>query len=149
MLCEAASFYPEKKKAYIKIAESIGDVIWSEGLLLKGNGLCHGIAGNAYMLHTLHRVFIRFYKESKDDEEQQNLMLRSIYWRDRCLEFVKAMYDEKIQEACSEHNNFGARMTQGVPDYPWSLMEGLSGEICLLSDLLTNENKVRFPGFEI
>ena len=76
-------------------------------------------------------------------------MLRAIYWRDKCLEFVKALYDFKIQKEQSDFNNFGSRKVVGEPDYPWSLMEGLSGEICLLSDLLANENNMRFPGYEI
>eukprot|EP00662_Eupelagonemidae_sp_cell21_P057865 gene57865-biopygen44113 len=25
-----------------------GDVVWERGVILKGNGLCHGIAGNGY-----------------------------------------------------------------------------------------------------
>ena len=26
------------------------EVTWKNGLVLKGNGLCHGISGNAYLL---------------------------------------------------------------------------------------------------
>ena len=33
--------------------------------------------------------------------------------------------------------------------YPYSLMEGISGEICFLSDLLWDMTLVRFPGYEI
>ena len=97
LLCEACSFYPDKKQSYIKVAELIGDSIWKEGLLLKGNGLCHGIAGNAYMLHSLYRVINKLRRETTDEEDMQTLMLRSIYWRDKCLEFVKAMYDLRVQ----------------------------------------------------
>ena len=32
-------------------------MIWLQGLLIKGNGLCHGIAGNGYMLHCLYRMW--------------------------------------------------------------------------------------------
>ena len=69
LICEAAVFWPDKAESYLKVAELVGDLIWTEGLVLKGNGLCHGIAGNAYMLHCLFRVYNKFQQESKDDEE--------------------------------------------------------------------------------
>jgi hypothetical protein len=37
----------------------------------------------------------------------------------------------------------------GVSDHPFSLMEGISGDICFLCDLLGNEFDARFPGYEI
>ena len=33
--------------------------------------------------------------------------------------------------------------------HPFSLAEGLSGEVCFLSDLLRDEGEVRLPGFEV
>ena len=39
------------------MSEKIGNIIWKEGLLKKGNGLCHGISGNGYLLHALYRKF--------------------------------------------------------------------------------------------
>ncbi|KAF6024460.1 LANCL2 [Bugula neritina] len=36
-----------------------GDVVWKRGLLRKGYGICHGVAGNAY-------TFLSLYKLSKD-----------------------------------------------------------------------------------
>ena len=39
----------------VKAAIEIGEFVWQEGLLKKGNGLCHGVAGNAYMMHSLYR----------------------------------------------------------------------------------------------
>jgi hypothetical protein len=33
--------------------------------------------------------------------------------------------------------------------YPFSLMEGISGQIAFVSDLLRDEDDTRFPGFEI
>ena len=41
------------------------------------------------------------------------------------------------------------RKVKGTPDTPFSLFEGLSGEVYFLSDLLTNEDAVRFPAYEI
>ena len=36
-----------------------------------------------------------------------------------------------------------------TPKYPFSLIEGISGEISFLSDLYNQEEAVKFPGFEI
>lgn len=39
------------------------------------------------------------------------------------------------------------RYTVGVPDYPYSLMEGLAGTLCFCCDLLHPESAA-FPGYE-
>jgi len=39
------------------MSEKIGELIWEKGILVKGNGLCHGITGNGYMLHSLTSCF--------------------------------------------------------------------------------------------
>lgn len=41
---------------YQKAAERAGETVWAEGLLRKGPGLCHGVAGNAYALLALHKA---------------------------------------------------------------------------------------------
>ncbi len=64
----------------------------------------------------------------------------AIKYRTRAYIFAKALFDAKIQREA---------LRKGVPDYPFSLMEGCSGVVCFLSDLLGNENEVRLPGFEI
>jgi hypothetical protein len=51
----AVDVFPEMKDQLLDAALKIGDHIWKDGLLKKGNGLCHGVTGNAYMLHSLYR----------------------------------------------------------------------------------------------
>ncbi|XP_049860909.1 lanC-like protein 2 [Schistocerca gregaria] len=41
---------------YLKTALKCGDVVWNRGLLTKGYGLCHGVAGNAYTFLTLYQL---------------------------------------------------------------------------------------------
>jgi hypothetical protein len=41
------------------------------------------------------------------------------------------------------------RRVKGTPDAPYSLYEGLCGEIYFISDLLNDEDLVRFPSYEI
>lgn len=45
--------------------------------------------------------------------------------------------------------NFEDRFTIGSADYPFSLMQGLSGDITLIIDLLEDSNNSFYPGFEV
>jgi phosphoribosylformylglycinamidine (FGAM) synthase-like enzyme len=38
---------------------------------LKGNGLCHGITGNGYMMHCLYRMFKKLIKEYEEEDKQK------------------------------------------------------------------------------
>jgi hypothetical protein len=42
----------------------------------------------------------------------------------------------------------GSRQRE-TPEYPFGLIEGISGEISFLSDLFNQEEAVKFPGLEI
>jgi hypothetical protein len=57
MLMQAAYLFPNSSEKILNTAKKVGDLIWKKGILLKGNSLCHGISGNAYMLHTMFRKF--------------------------------------------------------------------------------------------
>lgn len=43
------------KEKYLNAAVKCGEVVWSRGLLKKGYGICHGVAGNAYTFLTLYK----------------------------------------------------------------------------------------------
>ncbi|KAK3715497.1 hypothetical protein QZH41_002231 [Actinostola sp. cb2023] len=43
------------KDKYLTAALKCGEVIWRRGLLRKGYGICHGVAGNAYGLLSLYK----------------------------------------------------------------------------------------------
>ena len=45
-----------KDQSYLDVAHECGEVVWNRGILLKGNGLCHGITGNMYALMTLAKA---------------------------------------------------------------------------------------------
>ena len=44
-----------RDERYLQLAVDCGEVIWRRGILRKGYGLCHGVAGNAYAFTTLYR----------------------------------------------------------------------------------------------
>jgi len=41
---------------YLVAARKAGEVVWQRGLLKKGPGLCHGVAGNGYTFLHLYKV---------------------------------------------------------------------------------------------
>ena len=67
--------------------------------------------------------------------------------------FASKMYDKFIQARVSRfrsENRPGVEKSKMYTDHhPFSLMEGIAGEVCFLSDLLHNPYEARFPGYEV
>ena len=80
--------------------------MWQKGLLLKGPGICHGVAGCGY-------VFLLLYRLTSDERHLH-----------RALQFAEFMFSEQFLSAAR------------IPDMPYSLYEGLAGTACFLVDLL-------------
>ena len=59
-------------------------------------GLWHGIAGNAYMLHTLYRGYFHLSKSTDDKKEIEKWAGLALKWRTRVWVFAKLIGDEKI-----------------------------------------------------
>ncbi|EDV27207.1 uncharacterized protein TRIADDRAFT_54924 [Trichoplax adhaerens] len=115
LLCEAHKVFNEIK--YLDAAKTCARAIWQRGLLYKGYGLCHGVAGNGY-------AFLCIYKTTTDPT----------YLYMAC----------KFAEWCMDSSSGHAR----TADRPISLMEGLSGTIYFLTDML-NISNAAFPAFQI
>lgn len=86
-----------------------GEAAWERGLLKKGPGICHGVAGSAYVFLTLYRL------TGYADEKHLH----------RAMHFSEFMDSHEFKR--------GAR----TPDTPYSLFEGLAGTFCLYADLAT------------
>ena len=119
-----------RKDEYFNAALKSGSAVWEKGILRKGNGLCHGITGNAYALHSLYR--------STGDEK----------WKYRCYMLIDASWNPDIQMIIRKYED-KTRITLGIPDTPYSLMEGIGGTAVLYADLMGKPELVRFPGFEL
>jgi len=91
---------------YREAAERAADHVWKNGLVCKGNGICHGIAGNGY-------AFLALYRATGDP--------RAL---DRALHFARLSQSPRVTEQ------------QRTPDRPWSLYEGLMGTLCFYADCL-------------
>ena len=87
-----------------------GDNLWKHGLLLKGPGICHGVAGSGY-------AFLALYRATGQ--------LKHLY---RAHQFGQFMFAEEFIASAR------------TPDCPYSLYEGWAGSLCFLVDLLEPEN---------
>ena len=99
-----------------------GENVWEEGILKKGYGLCHGISGNAYSLLSL-------YKYTKD-----------IKWLYRTYCFIITKDEKEYQDVIRSYEFENSRFAVGVSDYPYSIMLGLAGDLCLETDCLFPES---------
>ena len=101
---------------------------WEKGLLKKGFGVCHGIAGSGY-------AFLIMYRYTGADEH--------LY---AAFKMAEAIRSDEIKKHVDVYMD-SQRMVVGVPDFPYSLMEGLGGTICYFCDLL-HPNSAAFPGYD-
>ena len=79
-------------------AMKAAELTWSEGLLLKGNSMCHGISGNSLLLHSVARWHNR---QSQDKEAPLCLPEGSFAmcvkkYQLRALMFARAMSLESV-----------------------------------------------------
>jgi hypothetical protein len=102
--------------------------VWEEGLLSKGGGLCHGIAGNAWPWLLLHERFMgeENFKptplsEAENVSASQHKKLSADYFLSRALAFLLVARDTPP---------FATDSPYRMPDNPLSLFEGLAGTIC-------------------
>ena len=118
---------------YIESARRAAYVIWNEGILKKGFNLCHGISGNAYAMLQLGR-------SSVVSADEQRL------WTDRAIHFMLLKRDHEVMNSLSSYD-FDCRYKTGMSDYPFSLMLGLAGDMCLEIDLL--DGRCTLPGYDV
>ncbi|CAO1409306.1 unnamed protein product [Diamesa hyperborea] len=95
-----------KEQKYLDACLKCGDLVWNKGLLMKGPGICHGIAGNGYVLLLLYRL----------TQDPKHLY--------RASKFAEFLTNDKF-----------LRQSR-TPDRPFSLYEGIAGTICFLIDLI-------------
>lgn len=91
---------------YLKCCEQCAHLVWNKGLLKKGPGICHGIAGNGYVFLLLHRL------------------TNDVKYLHKAIAFAKFMETDAFKKEAN------------IPDNPYSLYEGVAGTACFLVDIL-------------
>ena len=46
----------ERDEKYLNACKMLADTVWREGLLKKGPGICHGVAGSGYVFLLMYRL---------------------------------------------------------------------------------------------
>ncbi|KAK0041809.1 lanC-like protein 3 [Biomphalaria pfeifferi] len=105
----ARAYVVWKEEKYLNACLKCGECVWQKGLLTKGPGICHGIAGNGY-------VFLLLYRLTQDKKH--------LY---RAMQFANFMLTDEFQSKAR------------TPDNPYSLYEGMAGTVCFMIDLLQPE----------
>ncbi|KAL4940974.1 hypothetical protein BDV06DRAFT_223576 [Aspergillus oleicola] len=105
------------------------DRVWEEGLLFKGGGLCHGIAGNAWPFLMLHDALeynsaVISEARAKHPESATESPLADEFLA-RALAMLLHARETKPYNV-SETAAYDYRL----PDHPYSLFEGLAGTVC-------------------
>lgn len=108
LMAKAFLVYNEQK--YMDACIRAAEVVWQKGLLRKGPGICHGVAGSGY-------VFLLLYRLTADE--------KYLYRAKAFADFLNS--EEFLRDA-------------RLPDNPETLYEGTAGTVCFLSDLLIPDN---------
>eukprot|EP00051_Salpingoeca_urceolata_P021227 m.330079 g.330079 ORF g.330079 m.330079 type:complete len:632 (+) comp19759_c1_seq17:161-2056(+) len=125
-LCKAYEVYGDQ--VFLRSAELAGDCVWRRGLLRKGLGVCHGIAGSMLALLTLYRT---------------TGVRRHLY---RALRFCEACWSLDCLSVIAETAD-RQRECVGVPDHPYSLMEGMAGLLHAYISIARPDHS-SFPGYD-
>uniref|UniRef100_A0A1I8JUV1 LanC-like protein 3 homolog n=1 Tax=Anopheles funestus TaxID=62324 RepID=A0A1I8JUV1_ANOFN len=102
----AKAFLTFKEEKYLQCCRRCSDAIWHQGLLRKGPGICHGVAGNGY-------AFLLMYRLTGE----------------KCYLYRAAKFADFLNSPLFTEHLL-------APDRPYSLYEGLAGTVCFLVDLL-------------
>ena len=138
LLIKAFEVFREEKYLF-KAQEIARMVIFPRGLLRKGVGLCHGIAGNAYALLEIHRATLSWRKSLGHTQD-----FESVREHDDASKYSTEWFNMAVNFAVFALENLDE--LAGVPDRPYSLFEGMAGLSSLLIDLCEPE-RAEFPFF--
>ena len=97
LCCEAFRAFNDSK--YLAIARRCCDVCWHRGILKKGFGLCHGIAGNAYSFLFVCRI------EGADTE---SMVASKQYRRASCFARILVQPPRTSQRCPTCRDRFGS-----------------------------------------
>lgn len=108
LMAKAYIIWSEEK--YLRSCERCADLVWEKGLLRKGPGICHGVAGNGY-------VFLLLYRLTNNPK-----------YLHRAMSFAYFMNTPEFKQHARN------------PDNPFSLYEGIAGTACYLADLTQSKH---------
>ncbi|KAL4928178.1 lanthionine synthetase C family protein [Aspergillus undulatus] len=106
------------------------DRVWEQGLLSKGGGLCHGIAGNAWPFLLLHDALEYNGGALAQAREMHGRSETKAPSADEFLSRAIAMLLHARETQPYNESRGTASYDYRMPDHPYSLYEGLAGTLC-------------------
>lgn len=120
------------------------ELVYECGLLRKGVGLCHGVAGSVYTLLAVSDILdlpppeshptqsqasppIRITRSNAHRQEPGNFEMQNMYW------FSRAFH---LAHLATSYRRLTQRGEMRSPDRPVSLYEGLAGMCCAWAEVL-------------
>lgn len=77
----AKAFLRWKDRKYLDSCLLCGEIVWKKGLLKKGPGICHGVAGSGY-------VFLLLYRLTNDSRHLH-----------RAIQFASFLFEDEFKTA--------------------------------------------------
>ena len=69
LLCSGAEVFDDLRDDCLRVASTMGQLVWQEGVCLTGNALFTGITGNASLLHSIFRIYKLLSIRVEDEKE--------------------------------------------------------------------------------
>ena len=76
----AKAYLTWKDEKYLQAMRRSANHIWHRGLLHKGPGICHGVAGNASLLDIYLTVHISSFFHSEQENSQSYVIFQVEFW---------------------------------------------------------------------
>ena len=76
----AKAYLTWKDEKYLQAMRRSANLIWYKGLLRKGPGICHGVAGNASLLNIYLTVHISSFFHSEQENSQSYVIFQVESW---------------------------------------------------------------------
>ncbi|KAL6298508.1 hypothetical protein BKA93DRAFT_63498 [Sparassis latifolia] len=107
------------REAAIAALKRGGELVYTRGLLRKGVGLCHGVAGSVYALLAVADVL--------DPDNDRDQAQHDAYWLERAVDLALR---------ATAYRGYEQKGEMLIPDRPYSLYEGVGGMCCAWAEVL-------------
>ncbi len=138
----------------------LAHVVWARGLLRKGMGLCHGVAGSGYVMLTVYRFLLSNEKRIVDADIKLAMpatpVADTVSGRGEKPAQVDVSHAAKawlgravaVAKWGLQWNELTKAGEMNVPDAPWSLFEGCLGWVSFLADLIYDPASGGMPAYD-
>ena len=116
-----------------------GRLVYRHGLLRKGVGICHGVAGSVYALLTVSDILDHHSANpaKPDQTPKKKYLIRAVH----------------LAHLATSYESLTANGDMSTPDRPWSLYEGMAGMCCAWVEVLLRLEEKRglyrgMPGYD-